>query len=289
MTTLQEDLIRFDCNICGTANSVPAREKHRELLHCEHCRSCARFRGIVKAVSEVVPALEGNAPLAVRAPMKHVRGIGMSDSDAYANELTRLFEYTNTYYHTEPFLDVTDRESAARYTNLDFVISSDVLEHVKAPVSEALRNVFLMLRPGGHLILTVPYLEGYETIEHFPHLHDFEIRKAGNDYVLINQRRNGSVEVHRDLSFHGGPGSVLEMRVFGEGDLLAMLRHVGFDNVRALVPDDMAAGYLWDDVVEGNAGHRRNKSHVLICRRPQTSVAIGGKSIGASLAKMIGK
>lgn len=279
-------MIEFECNICGTANAVPAREKHRELLHCKQCRSCARFRGIVKAVLRVVPGMDGNAPLVARAPLKRVRGIGMSDSDAYADELARLFDYTNTYYHTDPHLDVTDRESAARYTDLDFVISSDVLEHVKAPVSETLHNILGMLRPGGHLILTVPYLEGYETIEHFPHLNDYQIVESGGDYILVNARRNGSVEVHRDLSFHGGPGSVLEMRVFGEGDLMAMLRYAGFDEIETLKPDDTASGYLWDDVVDGSGpGNRRNKSHVLICRKPGGAKA----SIGSSLAKLIGR
>jgi SAM-dependent methyltransferase len=261
-------MIEFSCNICGTANAVPAGEKHRELLHCAHCRSCARFRGVVKALFAVTAGMNGEAPLVAHAPMKHIRGIGMSDADAYANELARMFDYTNTYYHTTPLLDVTNRESSAQFSNLDFVISSDVLEHVHAPVSEALRNMLAMLRPGGHLILTVPYLEGYETIEHFPHLHNYEIVKVGGDYVLANERRDGSIEVHRNLCFHGGPGSVLEMRIFGEGDLISMLRYAGFDNVRTLIPDDSAIGYCWDDVADGSGGDRRNKSHVLICRRP---------------------
>jgi hypothetical protein len=262
-------VIEFKCNICGTENAVPASEKHRELLHCRHCHSCARFRGIIKAVYAVVPGVNDEAPLVSHAPMKHIRAIGMSDADAYAGGLARIFDYTNTYYHTKPFLDVTNCESSAQYVNLDFVISSDVLEHIQAPVSEALCNILAMLRPGGHLILTVPYLEGYETVEHFPHLYNYEIVKVGDKYILVNERADGSIEVHHHLSFHGGPGSVLEMRIFGEGDLLSMLRYAGFDNIRVLAPDDRAIGYCWDDVVDGSGGaNRRNKSHVLICQRP---------------------
>lgn len=269
MATPYQETFEFCCNICETVNFAAVREKHRELLHCSNCRSCARFRGIAKAILSSFPVIKEQSSLTMLQPMKHIRGIGMSDSDAYANELARVFDYTNTYYHTVPHLDVTDRESAAQYKNLDFVISSDVLEHVKAPVSEAFRNIIGMLSPGGYLILTVPYLEGYETIEHFPHLNNYQIVKTGSGYVLINERANGSIEVHQSLSFHGGPGSVLEMRVFGEGDLLSMLRYAGFESIRTLTPDDDSIGYCWEDVVDGSSlGNRVNKSHVLICQRP---------------------
>lgn len=260
--------IQFTCNICGERSSLPVIQKHRELLHCAKCGSCSRFRGIIKALSDCVVDLKSPGPLVIWPEFKHIRGLGMSDSDAYAVELARVFDYTNTFYHCSPYFDVTNGESVRKYVDLDFIISSDVFEHIRFPVSKAFENIFSMLKPGGFLILSVPYLDGYETVEHFPHLHDYKMVEVGGEYVLVNRRRNGSVEVHRDLIFHGGPGSVLEMRVFGEGDLFALLHNAGFDGVVAHAPNDAESGYLWDDVPDALYEGRLNKSYVLTCRRP---------------------
>jgi hypothetical protein len=202
------------------------------------------------------------------SPNKSIRGIGMSDWPGYADHLSRIVSYQNTYYHTDPFLDVTSAESAAQYSDLDFVISSDVLEHVVAPVTGALRNIWGMLKENGVLILTVPYLEGYETIEHFPHLNDFKVVEEDGKYSLINNRADGEVEVHNHLVFHGGPGSTLELRIFGEGDLLNMLRYSGFSEVIDLEPKEPSFGYVWEAGVESQlARGRASKSHVLVCRK----------------------
>lgn len=264
----ESGFVEFSCNICGQPNMVSASLRHRELLNCSNCGSCARFRGIVNALQQFVLGSDQRGPLASEIPRKDISGIGMSDSLGYAEHFERLFSYTNTYYHTEPFLDVSSAESATHYQNLDFVVSSDVLEHVEAPISSAFRNIWSMLKPKGWLILSVPYLEGYETIEHFPHLNEYSITKVGDDYALVNRRADGLVECHRNLSFHGGPGSVLELRVFGEGDLLAMLRYAGFGIVHTLKPDRTDIGYSWDDHVENlMARGRKNKSHILACQK----------------------
>ncbi len=195
----------------------------------------------------------------------------MSDWPGYADEFARIFDFQNTYYHMEPFLDVTDATSAARYRDLDFVISSEVLEHVKAPVTKSLQNIFDMLKPGGVLVLTVPYLEGYEPIEHYPHLHEFEIVKTGTSYSVVNKRPDEAIEHLVNPRFHGGPGAVLEMRVFGEGDLFSMLRYVGFSEIHDLPPTDAEIGYFWEGGVESLLWRgRRTKSHVLVCRKAAT-------------------
>ena len=192
----------------------------------------------------------------------------MSDAGCYATHLDRIFEYTNTFYHMEPHLDIADFESSCRYRDLDFVITSDVLEHVLGPVSKSLKHLFSMLKPEGKLILSVPFVEGYETIEHFPHLNKFDIVHVGGAYALVNQRADGLLEVHRNLSFHGGPGSVLEMRIFGEGDLVANLAAAGFRDIEMLIPEDDSIGYSWDDHVEHVlANGRRSKSYVMVCSR----------------------
>lgn len=265
---MDTETILFACNICGSDNEISVSSAHREMLKCVTCGSNARFRGVVKAIQTFV-LNDSSVPLKEHGRVSGINGIGMSDWPGYAQELERILDFQNTYYHTEPFLDVTDEVSCQKYRNLDFVISSEVLEHVGSPVTKSLEHIYNMLRPGGILVLTVPYLEGYETIEHYPHLNIFKITDTGGVFSIVNTRPDGAVEFHVNPKFHGGPGSVLEMRVFGEGDLLAMLRHTGFVEILDMPPTDRAIGYIWPLVVESDLSRgRRSKSHVLVCRKP---------------------
>jgi hypothetical protein len=49
--------------------------------------------------------------------------------------------------------------------------------------------------------------------------------------VLVNRRRDGSLEVFENLAFHGGHGSTLEMRLFAETALRSILMDAGFTGV----------------------------------------------------------
>jgi hypothetical protein len=88
-----------------------------------------------------------------------------------------------------------------------------------------------MLKPDGLLLLTVPYTIDGRTAEHFPQLHEYALAAPGNRTVLVNRRRDGTLEVFENLSFHGGDGSTLEMRVFSEGSLKDILAGAGFSSV----------------------------------------------------------
>jgi 2-polyprenyl-3-methyl-5-hydroxy-6-metoxy-1,4-benzoquinol methylase len=70
----------------------------------------------------------------------------------------RKLDYANTYYHTEPRLDVLAPPAHDR-ERFHFIISSDVLEHVAPPVEAAFANLRAMLLPGGTLVLTGTTLE----------------------------------------------------------------------------------------------------------------------------------
>ena len=261
----------FQCNICGYYNDLNDAIKHRELFICEGFKSCARFRGVVWAVQRFVLGESGvcpSQPLASEAAHKNIRGIGMSDSDVYAKHLSRIFDYANTFYDAEPILDITDSSSSAKYSDLDFIISSDILEYIFAPVSSALKNIYNSLKPGGYFVVTAPYLEGYETIEHFPHLSNHVIASIGDDYFLINKRLDGFCETFGNLNFHGGLGSVLEMRIFGEGDLFSMLRYAGFRSIEEIPPENSVIGYEWADAPEMVlAKGRLSKSYVIVCKK----------------------
>lgn len=176
-------------------------------------------------------------------------GVGLSDWLGYAKRLGQKISYQNTYYHQKPFLDIT-RIPQQRWGSCDFVISSDVFEHVLPPVQLAFEGARALLKPGGALIMSVPFMiEESETREHFPHLHKFEIADSIDKQSrrLHNIRKDGTEEWFDDLNFHGGPGSTLEMRLFARDGLERTLYTAGFKSVRFCGDDFLPAGIHWPD------------------------------------------
>lgn len=155
----------------------------------------------------------------------------MSDEPVYSTLLEQKFNYLNTFYHKEPYLNITDPDPQFHKRH-DFVISSDVMEHVPRPIDSAFRNLRSLLRPSGLLVLTVPFTRNPDTIEHFPDLYRFEILGGGKDRRLVNTTRDGGKQVFDKLIFHGGEGATLEMRLFSEAALLRLLREGGFGDIR---------------------------------------------------------
>lgn len=219
----------FTCNVCGTQNSgIPFLTLGREGASCSGCGSSVRMRSIVHTLSTSLFGL--SLPLHEFPLRRDLVGIGLSDWLGYAVRLAGKLSYTNTFYHQEPFLDIVEppRES---WGTCDFIISSDVFEHVPPPVSRAFAGVYALLKPGGHLVLTVPYGDNPESIEHFPELHIYKMVELGGDYVMVNRTRDGRFELHTNLVFHGGPGDTLELRQFALHDTLDLLRATGFVDV----------------------------------------------------------
>jgi len=156
-------------------------------------------------------------------------GIGLSDWEGYASRLAKKFSYTNTFYHQEPRLDITSIENPQ--PTYDFIISTEVFEHVCPPVSRAFENARRLLKPGGVMVFTVPYVLG-KTVEHFPGTCNFSIQPRSSDWVLLSELADGTIREYRNLIFHGGPGTTVEMRLFGKDDLLEECRKAGFRSVR---------------------------------------------------------
>ncbi len=220
-----ESPVSFRCNICGGANARPRSDFGREKPSCDTCGSTVRTRGIIHMLSTEILGI--GMALPDFPVLKAVRGLGMSDSPDYARRLAEKFDYRNTEYDREPRLDVLDPapEHLGAY---DFIVSSEVLEHVVAPVSIAFENLFRMLKPSGLLLMTVPYKPQGSTIEHFGPMDQFGLSYLGGETVLVRRDAAGRYEVIDGLVFHGGPGSTLEMRVFSEADLLGTIRSAGF-------------------------------------------------------------
>jgi hypothetical protein len=234
--------LSFQCNICGQANERKMAELGREDPSCLNCGSTVRMRAMVSLLSREMFGVSLAIPdFPVR---RDIRGMGMSDWEGYAGPLAGKLDYTNTYYHQEPHLDITDIDPALEGT-LDFLISTDVLEHVTPPVSAAFENCARLLKPDGVLIFSVPYLLSGPTQEHFPELHEYEILKEGGSYILKNITKDGREQVFRDLVFHGGGGLTLEMRTFSLPSLLEDLDRAGFTNVKVRNEPDFEHGIYW--------------------------------------------
>lgn len=254
----------FLCNICGTENSLLA-PLHRELIACGGCRSNARFRGIISALAANIGERK---PLKDWEERKHIKILGMSDSESYANILSEKFDYINTYFHQSPHLDIGDLNSAARYSNIDYIISSDVLEHVMHPVQSAFDHMYTMLKEDGVLIISVPTLEGYETIEHYGAMKSYRVFQIEEHFIVAGIDMNGICFTHLQPRFHGGPGEVLELRIFGVGDLKSRLASAGFTNLVEHIPNQPKIGYVWDDQIEiGVHPSRRSLGHIITARK----------------------
>jgi SAM-dependent methyltransferase len=219
-------VISFTCNICGVRNTVETIDW--ETPNCSGCGSNVRKRAIVYLLTR---ELFGESFILPDVPrIAAIKGIGLSDDLCYAVPLAGKFDYTNTYYDREPHLDITEPDPKL-YGTYDFILSSDVFEHVPGPVERAFEQCFKLLKPEGFLCVTVPSSLDENTVEHYPDLYNYAIVPLGEEPVLVNRRKDGTLEIHDRLVFHGGHGATLELRLFSRKQLTEKLRNAGFSEV----------------------------------------------------------
>jgi SAM-dependent methyltransferase len=245
--------LEYACNICGTSNALDRTRLGREIADCRGCGSTMRFRAVVGLLArELFGATLGIDEF---PPCPRLRGLGMSDWAGYADRLAACMDYTNTFFHQPPRLDIT-RIPDELVGSCDFLISSDVLEHVVPPVGAAFSGARRLLKPGGLLVLTVPFRAvGEHTVEHFPALNEWTLARQGDGgWRLDNRRRDGTREVFTDLNFHGGPGTTLEMRVFTRASLISELEHAGFRDIRVASEPMPGIGVVWPSFPDPRAG-----------------------------------
>ena len=240
-----DEIISFICNICGHKCKSRLSDLDREIPSCNRCGSNVRFRWIIHVLS--IELFNESKILSDFPYSPDIIGVGMSDWVGYAGVLSNKLGYTNTFYDQEPKLDITSIDSS--YTDkYDFIISSDVFEHVNPPVSIAFDNCYKILKPGGVMIFSVPYSNvlGSKTIEYYPDLYKYQIVKENGQWVLENTAKDGTRQEFRNLEFHGGPGQTLAMRLFSEDSLIEEFKKAGFKNIRIRKEPYIKYGIRWE-------------------------------------------
>jgi SAM-dependent methyltransferase len=237
--------VEFTCNICGLAVHCDRAALGREDASCANCGSSVRVRAMMHLLSR---ELFGRSLALPEFPVRpDLIGFGLSDWDVYARQLSSKLGYVNTFYHTAPFLDITGVPDELAGI-ADFVVSTDVFEHVLSPVSRAFRGARRLLRDGGVLIFSVPFHEAHgPTIEHFAEIAEYSVDlDADGVYRLRNKREDGRIEVFENLVFHGGPGETLEMRQFTLEALRSEFAAAGFRSVTLEDEDVVEWGIHWN-------------------------------------------
>ena len=217
------------CSVCGDAFKASIAELHPRTANCKNCNSTVRWRSVA-AITSIL--LSGRAvPLPMLPPRPEVTAFGMSCPRIFNDMFSDKVNLWNTFYDKEPCFDITKLEEP--YPDpFDLAISVEILEHVPPPVSKAFENLYKILKPDGILLMTVPFGNKGETLEHYPNLHDYHLEKRSGEQVLINITREGKKEEFGDLVFHGGSGFTLEMRRFSRPGLIKNLTDAGFRDIR---------------------------------------------------------
>ena len=177
--------------------------------------------------------------------IKAIRGLGLTDQTSYAQILAEKFDYTNTYYDREPRFDLAQPHPALA-GSYDFILMADVLEHIAPPIECALQEACRLLKPRGFLGITVYCNSADQMREHFPELNEYRIVQVGEAQILVNRKRDGSLELRDDLIFHGGSGATLEMREFGITALEGKLLSTGFREVFFFSENVPEIGVIFD-------------------------------------------
>ena len=190
-----DGLGRAVCNVCGTAGGVGADERRlrgvlagaeedpavdvhaafREGLPCAGCGAISRDRCLILALGGILGRPPPLCGWSAQPELRVFEGTAYRGHPRYMGE---LFDYFPAGYDPEALAAGTiDGRRHADLQSLpypddffDVLISSEVLEHVRLhrPV---LREMHRTLRPGGLLLLQVPYVHEWPATSVLVHPH----------------------------------------------------------------------------------------------------------------------
>lgn len=213
------------CNICGQITFFDTHEANfREHTPCRKCQSVNRYRQMMAVLLHLalgrgagrfsslrdlprsLTVWNAEATRALHLHLKAHLGGNYVSSEYIDPELPSGTE-------VDGVLHVDMQKTHFRDESLDFILSSDVVEHVPF-YRDALRETWRILKFGGAHVFTIPFYHHRFTIE----------RRA-------TMAADGSIEHHLKPWFHGDPlrpDGVLCFNVFAP-ELLAELEAIGFE------------------------------------------------------------
>lgn len=207
------------CNICGWTDRFLRLDRGREGTICRNCGSTSRNRAVAFVLARVLDEDQAVFRWTYRLS---TRMLESSARGALAMYFRMKFDYYGTEFDPARIAEGTHPREYADFQKLhydedtfDFVVASDVFEHIRRD-ADAVREVERVLKPGGYLILTVPYdHERAQTIQRVD--------------------TSGPADVHLlPPQYHGGGGHTLAYREYGR-DLSDLVRAAGFFVERVVV------------------------------------------------------
>ena len=202
----------------------------------------------------------GGDPLFRWPSRKSVKILESSARGSYPVMLADKFDYFATEYDRAAIDQGRDPRAYADFQKLQFgdgefdvVIASDVFEHVRRD-RQAFAEILRVLKPGGSLVLTVPY----------DHSREKTIQRVDT---------SGESDIHLlEPEYHGGGGHTLTYRNYGR-DLLSLMHTAGFSVVH-LFCDVPASGITPQSVFIARKGEYAEISEVAVPPPQAGSVGI---------------
>ena len=123
-----------------------------------------------------------------------------------------------------------------------------MFEHVAPPVSRAFVNARRMLKPGGKLIFTVPFVPDGTHDGALPRpVRVVRSTSATARGRSTNRTRDGEVQTFTDLVFHGGPGRRSRCGCSRARRSTREFRAAGFARVRIAAEPYLPFGIHWPE------------------------------------------
>jgi SAM-dependent methyltransferase len=236
-------IIMYICNITGNYFELEDNEKDRELgirfgYNIRYRAISYVFTTLFYGECKILNEIEIN---------KNIKGIGMSDCNI-EEIFKEKFNYTNTFYHTTPYLDIYNNNHIQNYNNLDFIISSEIFQYINPypSIEVAFKNLYKMLGNGGYLIFSVPFIYDKHK-EYYPNLYNYTIKKKNNEYIIYNKTIQNKKEIFNNVRLEEGPGNTIEMRLFCKSSINYFLEKSGFIDITFYeITEDMNKyGIFW--------------------------------------------
>lgn len=193
------------CIICSSPMIASQPKATREGSQCDGCQATWRARATVLAVMTGLGYHP--TPLVEIVPDWSRIGVGLSDDPSFSGRFSAVWKYTNTYFDSFPRLDIRAAPSDL-IGHCEFVVCSDVLEHVDPPYNTALEGLYRIIKPGGFAVVTVPMSGTASTCEYYKDLASWELQHEIEGHAPTLRWQDSSGEIHIDLSLKCMVGKV---------------------------------------------------------------------------------